>query len=91
MVAKGVPQLLDSVLKLLLLERPDDAVGFMREVLRKSGGEAGAAGEVGAGSATREVSILLGVVEAGHHEKHRWVRWWRFLRCAARSFVLSED
>ena len=70
-MAKGVPQLLDSVLKLLLLERPDDAVGFMREVLRKSGGEARAAGEVGAGSATREVRSFVGVVEAGLHAKHR--------------------
>ena len=36
MHAKGVPQLLDSVLKELLVERPDDAVGLMREILRKT-------------------------------------------------------
>ena len=31
-----MPQLLDSVLKELLVERPDDAVGIMREILRQT-------------------------------------------------------
>ncbi|KAJ1495353.1 hypothetical protein T484DRAFT_2090034 [Baffinella frigidus] len=50
MQAKGVPQLLDSVLKQLLLAQPDDAVGFMVEVLRRAsagleGGKEAAGGE----------------------------------------------
>ena len=36
MHAKGVPQLLGSVIKEMLVERPDDAVGFMRDMLRKA-------------------------------------------------------
>ncbi|KAJ1495088.1 hypothetical protein T484DRAFT_2275224 [Baffinella frigidus] len=47
MESKGVPQLLDSVLKQLILERPDDAVEFMREVLRKSSAEMEAGGAEG--------------------------------------------
>ena len=35
MHAKGVPQLLDS-LKELMVERPDDAVGIMREIIRET-------------------------------------------------------
>lgn len=36
MHAKGVPQLLDSVIKELLVERPDDPIGFMQDMLRKA-------------------------------------------------------
>ena len=71
MHAKGVPQLLDFVIKELLFERPDDAGGFMLEILRKTsagldgsgmedgkeaaGDEAGAAG---AGSGAKSAGSL---------------------------------
>ncbi|KAJ1495294.1 hypothetical protein T484DRAFT_1762845, partial [Baffinella frigidus] len=56
MQAKGVPQLLDSVLKQLLVEQPDDAVGFMVEVLRRAsaGLEGGSEATGGGGSPSQE-------------------------------------
>ena len=66
MHAKGVPQLLDSVLKQLLVEQPDDAVGFMRELLRKASEEL----EGGA----QEESITTARGEAGVASPVPWER-----------------
>jgi len=73
MHAKGVPQLLDSVITELLVERPDDPIGFMQDMLRKAsagvegagtgdgketpGDEAGAAGAVSASKSAGSLRV----------------------------------